>query len=305
MVALLIRALAAAASATLAATALGAGGDRHAWTFDVAVGYPATSTNLDPWTEGGEGKLRFADDGGLAGNHFAAEYRGRITDTLRVKAVLDYADDASTGLDVTEAQLEWRPVPKSVVQHTFRFGALYPPFSLENSDVAWASPFSTSWSTINTWLGEEIRPLGAEWRMRRRLGFAGAPHELGAFVSAFYGNDPAGTLLFWRGFAMHDRQTRLNDKLPMPPMPVFGAGGIVVGVRDQSVEPIEEIDDAPATTPVSNGVTRAGPSCSSPCTTTAPTQNRSAADSGAGIRASATSRPRSTCRAASGSCRNG
>ena len=246
MVALLIRAAVTAVSASLAAAAaLAADGDRHVWTFDVAVGYPVTSTDLDPWTKGGHGKLRFADDAGLAGNYFAAEYRGRITDTLRVKTVLDYADDASTGVDLTEAYFEWRPVPKSGVQHTFRFGAFYPPFSLENSDAAWASPFSTSWSTINTWLGEEIRPLGAEWRMRRRLGFAGSAHELGGFASAFYGNDPAGTLLFWRGFAMHDRQTRLNDELPMPPMPVFGAGGVIVGLRDQSVEPIAEIDDTP------------------------------------------------------------
>jgi hypothetical protein len=245
MVPVLIRAAVAALSASLAAAAVAADGDRHTWTFDVAVGYPATSTELDPWIEGGEGKLRFADDAGLAGNHLAAEYRGRIADTLRVKAVLDYADDASTGVDLTEAYLEWRPVPTTGNQHTFRFGAFYPPFSLENGDVAWASPFSTSWSAINTWIGEEIRPLGAEWRMRRRLGFSGSPHELGGFVSAFYGNDPAGTLLFWRGFAMHDRQTRLNDELPMPPMPVYGAGGIIVGVRAQSVEPIEEIDDAP------------------------------------------------------------
>jgi hypothetical protein len=245
MVALLTRAVIASTSAVFTTAALAADGDRHTWTFDVAVGYPATSTDLEPWIEGGEGKLRFGDDAGLAGNHFAAEYRGRITDTLRIKTVLDYADDASSGLDLTEAYLEWRPIPKSANQHTFRFGAFYPPVSLENSDVAWSSPFSTSWSTINTWLGEEVRPLGAEWRIRRRLGFAGSPHELGGFVSAFYGNDPAGTLLFWRGFALHDRQTRLNDKLPMPPMPVFGAGGVVVGARDQSVEPIEEIDDEP------------------------------------------------------------
>jgi hypothetical protein len=52
-------------------------------------------------------------------------------------------------------------------------------------------------------------------------------------------------LLFWRGFASHDRQTRLNDKLPMPPMPVFDFGGNVIGVTAQSVEPIEEIDDDP------------------------------------------------------------
>jgi hypothetical protein len=245
MVALLIRVIVAGVCASLAAATLAADRDRHTWALDVAVGYPAASTDLDPWTNGGEGKLRFAEDTGLAGNHLAAEYRGRITDTLRVKTVLDYADDASAGVDLSEAYLEWRPVPTSSNQHTVRFGAFYPPFSLENGDVAWASPFSTSWSGINTWLGEEIRPLGAEWRVRRRLGFAGSPHEVGGFVSAFYGNDPAGTLLFWRGFALHDRQTRLNDKLPMPPMPVYGAGGGIVGVREQGVEPIEEIDDAP------------------------------------------------------------
>jgi hypothetical protein len=245
MVTLLIRALVASACAAVAGATFAADGDRHAWTFDVAVGYPETSSDLDPWTVSGHGKLRFGADGGLAGNHFSAEYRGRITGALWVKTVLDYADDASTGLDLTEAYLEWRPVPKSVNQRAFRFGAFYPPFSLENNDAGWASPFSTSWSTINTWLGEEIRPLGAEWRIRRRLGFSGSPHELGGFVAGFYGNDPAGTLLYWRGFASHDRQTRFNDRLPMPPMPIFGAGGIVVGLRDQSVEPIEEIDDAP------------------------------------------------------------
>ena len=245
MVTLLIRVALAGASVSMAAAAIAADGERHSWMLDVAIGYPATSSDLAPWTESGNGKLRFADDGGLAGNHFAAEYHGRIVNTLSVKTVFDYADDASTGLDVTEAYLDWHPVPKTVNQHTFRFGAFYPPFSLENSDVGWGSPFSTSWSTINTWLGEEIRPIGAEWRVRRRVGFAGSPHELSAFVSGFYGNDPAGTLLFWRGFALHDRQTRLNDTLPMPPMPVFGAGGIVVGTRPQSVEPFEEIDDEP------------------------------------------------------------
>jgi hypothetical protein len=220
-------------------------GTRHAWTVDVDVGYPSVSSDLDPWTSGGFGKLRFAEDAGFAGNHATAEYRGHIANTLWVKTVLDYADDASSGLDVTEAYLDWRPLPTSANQHHFRFGAFYPPFSLENGDTGWASPFTTSWSTINSWIGEEIRPLGVEWRLRRRLSFAGSPHEIGAFASVFYGNDPAGTLLFWRGFALHDRQTRLNDRLELPPAPVFGPGGVVVGTRPQSLEPIDEIDDQP------------------------------------------------------------
>jgi hypothetical protein len=242
--ALLTRVVLAGTCLGLAGAVLAADGERHSWTLDIGVGYPSVSTALGPWTEGDPGKLRFGEDDGLAGNYVAAEYRGRIADTLWVSAALDYADDASAGLDVTEAYLDWRPLPKSASQHAFRFGAFYPPFSLENRDSAWASPFTTSWSTINSWLGEEIRPMGVEWRLRRRLGSAGAPNEIGAFAGGFYGNDPAGTLLFWRGFASHDRQTRLNDRLPLPPAPVFGPGG-VVGLREQSLEPFEEIDDEP------------------------------------------------------------
>ena len=33
-----------------------------------------------------------------------------------------------------------------------------------------------------------------------------------AFAAGFYGNDPAGTLLFWRGWSLHDRQTRLRRR---------------------------------------------------------------------------------------------
>ena len=84
-----------------------------------------------------------------------------------------------------------------------------------------------------------IRPIGAEWSMRRRFGYAGSPHELGAFAAPFYGNDPGGTLLFWRGWALHDRQTRLNDRLPMPPLPVWNWTGTIVGSTPQSVEPFE------------------------------------------------------------------
>ena len=66
--------------------------------------------------------------------------------------------------------------------------------------------------------------------MRRHSGYAGSPHELVAFASGFYGNDPAGTLLFWRGWSLHDRQSRLNDQLPMPPMPIWRNGTIVGSV---------------------------------------------------------------------------
>src|SRR5690606_34165211 len=102
-----------------------------------------------------------------------------------------------------------------------------------------------SFSAANSWLGEEIRPVGLEWSFKRRLRAAGAPHEIGGFAGAFYANDPAGTLLFWRGFAVHDRQTRLGDELPLAPAPVFNANGEITGYAEQQLEPFTEIDGKP------------------------------------------------------------
>lgn len=247
MATVLNRALFAAVAAALGHVAFADdASDRHQWQVEIDAGYVAADSDLGPWTEGGLGKLRYAESNdGLISARLFAQYRGRISPTLAATVIGDYLDDASSGVDLSEAFIDWRPIPKSSNQQQVRFGAFYPPFSLENTDLGWSSPFTYSYSAINTWLGEEIRPVGAEWSLRRRLGFAGSPHELRVFASAFYGNDPAGTFLFWRGWSLHDRQTRLGDRLPMPPKPTWNYTGAIVGYSEQSVEPIEEIDNEP------------------------------------------------------------
>jgi hypothetical protein len=225
----------AAASASASASAF-AESDRHELYFDVSGGYVSASTDLTSWTEGGFSKLRYAEDGVEAYRLFG-EYSGRITPTLRVRVVADYVEDASGGLDLTEAVVDWRPIPRSRNQHQLRFGAFYPSFSLENGDRGWQSPFTYSYSAINTWLGEEIRPIGAEWSVRRRLAGFHSNHEVRAFAAGFYGNDPAGTLLFWRGWGLHDRQSRLDDELTIPPLPFT--------TQPQKLTPFMETDHRP------------------------------------------------------------
>ena len=217
--------------------------DRHQWTLELDTIVSSADSSFDSWTTGGLSKLRHGEpDDGLNAARLFLDYRGRISPRLWTRVVADYVDDASAGLDLTEAYIDWQPTSRN--QHQVKLGAFYPPLSLENGDRGWNSPFTYSYSAINTWLGEEIRPIGVEWSMRRHVGYASSPHEIVAFASGFYGNDPAGTLLFWRGWAMHDRQSRLNDVLPMPPMPVF-RNGAVVGTTPHSLEPFEEIDDRP------------------------------------------------------------
>ena len=228
--------VAAALAAVSAAVSTAAESDRHEFYFDASAGYVSASTDLTAWTEGGFSKLRYDDDGFEAFRLFG-EYHGRITPTLRARVVVDYVDDAFDGLGATEAVIDWRPVPQSRNQQQVRFGAFYPSFSLENGDRGWESPFTYSYSAINTWLGEEVRPIGAEWSLRRRFEGFHSNHDLKVFTAGFYGNDPAGTLLFWRGWSLHDRQSRLNDDLLIPPRPFSST--------PQQLKPFRETDHRP------------------------------------------------------------
>ena len=236
---------------TLGATALLLGaasrvcaeGDRNQLFFGIDTAYVDSSTKLTAWPDGGTGKLRFVGDG-VKNARLFAEYHGRITPTLNARVVADYLDDGSSGLGLDEAYMDWRPIPHSPNQQQVRFGAFYPSLSLENGARGWESPFTYSYSAINTWLGEEIRPLGVEWSMRRRLAITSNTQEVRVFASGFYANDPAGTLLYYRGWSLHDRQTRLNDKLPMPPTPIT-SGGVLIGLTPAHVQPFTETDHRP------------------------------------------------------------
>jgi hypothetical protein len=219
--------------------------DRHVWSLALDLTAPSARTSLGAWTEGGLGKLRYDEsDGALGASRLVGEYRGRLKPTLFAHVVADWVDDASAGLDVTEAYLDWRPIPRSRLRQRVRLGAFYPPLSFDNGGTGWSSPSTISSSAINTWLGEEIRPLGVEWSLRRGVGAPGSPHEIGLFASAFYGNDPAGTLLFWRGWALHDRQSRLGDRFTLPPIVLFD-GRRVTGLVDNPFEPFHEVDGTP------------------------------------------------------------
>ena len=232
------RSTAAALAATWAATCCAQSdrSDRNEFYLDASAGYVSADTDLNTWTEGGFSKLRYSDDDFEAFRLFG-EYHGRISPALRARVVADYVDDDSGGIDFTEAVLDWRPVPRSRNQQQVRFGAFYPSFSLENTERGWQSPFTYSYSAINTWIGEEIRPFGAEWSLRRRLAGFRSNHELRAFAAGFYGNDPAGTMLFWRGWALHDRQSRFGDDLTIPPRPFT--------TTPQQFAPFREIDHKP------------------------------------------------------------
>lgn len=209
----------------------------HAFTAQLDLRMVA-SDGLRSFTRGGFGLTRFDEqhEGPQWGRAFI-QYRGRLRETLNAHVTLGtYADGDKNPIDATEAFLEWRPWPRNNWRWRMRAGAFYPPVSLENGAHGWDSAYSLSSSAINTWLGEEIRALGTEVNTTWMGTRSGHAFDLSLIGGVYGWNDPAGVLIFQRGWGLHDRQTGLFGGLPS----LFAAG-----TRRHQLEMFHEIDHKP------------------------------------------------------------
>ncbi len=216
--------------------------DRYRLRTGIDVSYIDSSGHTS-WTEGFVGKLRYDDNNeGLMFSRAFADYEFQIVDTLKAHAAVEaYSDDIGSTVDFTEAYLEWRPVPRSENRYRLKLGAFYPRISLENVAAGWSSPYSISSSAINTWVAEELRTVGAELSVSRRPSLFGGAHSISLQGAFFFGNDPTGSLLAWKGWSVHDRQSRFGDELPLPPLPQIQPG-MMFEAQDPYVAPFREID---------------------------------------------------------------
>lgn len=226
----------------VAASATAEADDRHVFEGALDVSAIHVSSPFTTWLDEGEGKLRFdKDDSTLQFSRAFLEYRGRLTSTVVAHGVLNIEDTRERALDLTEAYLEWRPVPRTPWRVRSRIGAFYPRLSLENVDAGWSSPYSLSSSAINTWIGEELRTFGAEVRVSRALPQLPLTPEVAFEGAMFYFNDPTGALLNRRGWAIHDRQTGISSELPLPEVSAIEPWDTVPDYS-AGFEPFKEID---------------------------------------------------------------
>lgn len=96
-----------------------------------------------------------------------------------------------------------------------KLGQFFLPASRENVEELWTSPYTLTLSALNSWVAEEIRPIGLDLAWSRT---DVRDQRWSLAASLFGGNDTAGTLLAWRGFALHDRPTPTAEFLPLPPL---------------------------------------------------------------------------------------
>ncbi len=177
------------------------------------------------WERSGLGKISFGGDGD-ARTIGHAEAAAALTVDLgwNIRGKVNASADprrAGNPLDVIDGFLTYESGPARRTRLHAKAGAFFPPVSLENTGLAWTSPFTLSSSAINTWIGEEMRTFGVEVGVTHRFD---AGH-IGVSGAVFGANDPAGVLLAWRGWTVSDREAGIFDRLPLAPLRIFSADG--------------------------------------------------------------------------------
>jgi len=165
------------------------------------------------WDDGGLGKARFGagDDGTVLAGAVLSGSVQLSADTL-ASATVQFVPAHERSLDVLDAWVRYRPVSTTPWRWSVRAGAFWAPVSLENDGVGWTSLWTLTPSAINSWVGEELRTIGAEASLEHR----GARADTTAFVALFGWNDPAGELLAARGWALGDASSGLGAVLREP-----------------------------------------------------------------------------------------
>ena len=201
-------------------------------------------------------------------------WQPQFTWSLSATVVGSLQGGERTEAGLSQAYLTFKPMRGGKLAFSARAGLMWPPVSLEHEGADWHVRDSITPSAINSWIGEEVRPVAVEGTLAATLG----EHKLRATAAMMAANDTSGTLLTFRGWALHDRTTLAFRRQPLPPLDdehrrISGALHPSAARRRTAASPT-----GPAIMPSSPGSRpcRSGSSCSA--TTIAPIPKRSNAD---------------------------
>ncbi len=178
------------------------------------------------WLRGGFGKARFGgravdrDDGFAIRPHateFGIAWQPHLTWSLGATVAAIAQEGQQHSIDLSQAYLTFKPMPAGPMRLSARAGLFWAPVSLEHSGPEWAVRDTITPSAINAWIGEEVKLAGVEGTAAGMFG----SHRLTASVALFAENDTAGTLLAFRGWALHDEKATAFGTQPLPVLNPF------------------------------------------------------------------------------------
>jgi len=171
------------------------------------------------WLDGGLSKFRYGGGPSFRFAEAVGQATAKLDSELDLIGVGRIEPKQRSGVDALEAYASWHPAsPVSLgddgdLGFSLKAGAFFPTISLENDDLGWTSPYTLTPSAIDSWIGEELRTIGAEgiWRWQTpRFG------TLSLTTALLCCNEPAGILIADRGWAMDDRPTGLFERVRLP-----------------------------------------------------------------------------------------
>ncbi|MFT6269189.1 MAG: hypothetical protein ACJAVV_002013 [Alphaproteobacteria bacterium] len=117
--------------------------------------------SIPSWQNKGTGLIRGEKNGVQWLQGFVAGSYS-ISPNWQDKAVINAYADGEKKLGFTQAYLQYKPLSPNNIKFKSRIGTFYPEMSVENISEGWLSPYTYKQSAINSWIGKELRTLGAE-----------------------------------------------------------------------------------------------------------------------------------------------
>jgi hypothetical protein len=195
------------------------------------------------FTRRGLGKARFGGTADGDYRFYAVPVEGdlvwtpRFTNTLSANVSAAWQRDQENAVDLIEAFVNWLPPQTGAVGFQLRAGLMWPEISLEHSTGgAWSVVDTITPSAINAWVGEEVKVVGLEGTIRTDIG--GSTFGLTGAVFGF--DDTAGTLLSFRGWALHDEKATAFGHFKLPPLNPF-----MTFAQENRTRSLLEIDNRP------------------------------------------------------------
>jgi hypothetical protein len=196
------------------------------------------------WHQRDTGLLRYTNETSLDLGQAMIAAELDLGHSMSVFSVLNYQTGQEPELNFSQLYWRYRPLLAEHVRLTVKAGLFYPEFSFENSASGWLSPYTYSFSAINSWIAEEQRTAGVEVKTQWLSAKPGPRQSLSVIGGVYKGNDTLGSMLVWRGWAMHDQQSVLNQSVFFARYPSIGPGSRLDAQAAWS-EPFREIDHRP------------------------------------------------------------
>lgn len=183
----------------------------------IEVSYTLTD-GIESYLDGNYGKFRFNDGEQFSLSQGTIIYQLDWEDKLSIHLTANaYIDGVKDNINFSESYLRYKTLPsKNGYRLEMRGGLMYPKVSMTNTLIGWTSPYTLSYSMINSWLAEELRHQGLDLTITRLGQFHNSEHDFEFSVTGFQGNDPAGSVLAWHGWTLTSRQTLRQESPALP-----------------------------------------------------------------------------------------